>query len=168
MILQSLLILIASLTVFLILTEILTIDIHYGEKTVIDFDLMIFGIRFTQTKKQDKKGRKKRFRPDFYTTTNIINTLISKSEITIHDISVFYPTTSPDEDAIKIGMCNALLSPALAYAESNSKNFILGNITFEKSANNNYRIALDISLRLYLISFLGTIIKLHLRKKEKG
>ena len=52
MIIQSLLIAIASLTVFLILTEVLTISISYGEKTVIDLDLTFFGIRLTKTKNE--------------------------------------------------------------------------------------------------------------------
>ena len=167
MIIQSLLVLIASLTVFLVLTEILTIDISYGDKTVIDFDLMIFGIRFTQTKKQNRKGRKKRFRPDFYTVMSIINTLIGESEITVRRISVFYPQSSPDENAFKEGLCSSLLYPALAYAKVSSKNFILGNITFENSANNNYRIALDITLELPLISFLIILMITRMRNRRK-
>lgn len=167
MVIQSLLYLIASLTVFLILTEILTIDISYGKQMIIDFDLMIFGIRFTQSKKKNKKGRKKRFRPDFYTLTSTVKTLISKSEVTVHRIAVSYPYKSPSENAIKIGLFNSLLSSALAYTEANSKKFRLGNITFEDSANNNYKIALDLSLKLSLISFLGTFLKLRLRGVRK-
>ena len=95
MILQSLLYLLASLTVFLILTEVITIDISYGEKTVIDFNFMLFGIRFTESEKADRKGRKKRFRPDFYTVTNLIKHLLHNSEVIVHRIAVLYPPKTP-------------------------------------------------------------------------
>ena len=167
MILQSLIITIASLSVFLIFTEILTIDIFHGEKTVIDFNLMIFGIRFTQTKNKKKKGRKKRFRSAFYTLKNIVEPIIRKSELSINSIRVFYPHATPFINAIKVGIFNSAISSALAYVEANSKKFRLGTITYEDSANNNYRIVFDISLKLSLLSFFFAVVKAGLHKKRK-
>ena len=164
MIIQSLLYLLASLTVFLILTEVLTIDISYGDSTVIEFNLMIFGIRFTKAKSKNKKGRKKRFRPDFYTLATIIKLALSKSEIILHRLILLYPDKTPAANAIKIGALNSLLSAAVAYADGNSKNFYLGNISFENSANNSYKIMLDASLRISLLDFLIIIIRLHLSR----
>lgn len=170
MIIQSLLIAIASLTVFLILTEVLTISISYGEKTVIDLDLTFFGIRLTKTKneKQNKKGRKKRFRPDFYTITEFIRRLFSKSDVTVRFIRVYYPDDDPAESAIKIGLFNSLISTAIAYAEAYSKKFQPGNITFLESANNSYKIEFDISLRLSLISFIAVLIRLQSGRRSEG
>ena len=167
MIIQSLLYMIASLTVFLVLTEILTIDISYGDQTVIDFDLMIFGIRFTQSKTNNKKGRKKRFRPDFYTIRNILDRLLNKSDLTVRSVEIYYPHGEPSSNAIKVGACNSFLSVILAYAEANSKKFKLGKITYADSANNNYKIVFNINLKLSLLSFLNTVIKLRLQRKSR-
>ena len=167
MIIQSLLYMIVSLTVFLVLTEILTIDISYGDQTVIDFDLMIFGLRFTQSKTNTKKGRKKRFRPDFYTVKNTLDELLSKSDLNVRSVEIYYPYGEVSANAIKVGACNSILSAILAYAEANSKKFKLGKITYADSANNNYKIVFNVNIELSLLSFLNTVIKLRLQRKSR-
>ena len=54
MVIQSLLLLLTSLTVFLIITEILTINISYGKNIVIDINFTVLALRLINDKNNKK------------------------------------------------------------------------------------------------------------------
>lgn len=168
MIIQSMLFLITSLTVFLILTEILTINISYGEVTVIDINLTIFAIRLTTKKNGNSSKRKKRRqRNSFKSILGLIFTASKKSDIVLQRLNISLPEGEPSGTAIKQGIYLSLISSVLAYAESKAKNLYIGNITFDNSANNNLKIAFDISFRISLMSFLASLC-IYMKRQKKG
>ncbi len=157
MIIQSLLYLIASLIVFLILTEVLTIDISYGDITVIDINFAVFAISFIDRKNTTRKKRNKSARNTFKNIISFVLSASRKSDIILHRLNLQLPEGEPAEYAINKGICFSLISSFLAYIENNSKNLYLGNISFNDSANNNSILTFDISFRISLLSFLGLL-----------
>ena len=166
MIIQSLLFLIASLIVFLILTEVLTIDISYGDITVIDVNFTVLAISFIDRKSNTRKKRKKNEKNNFKYISAFVLSASRKSDIILHRLNLRLPRTEPAQNALNKGICFSLLSSLLAYIESNSKNFYLGNISFDDSANNNSILTFDISFRISLLSFLGLLPRFIVNRRK--
>lgn len=164
---QSLLFLITSLTVFLILTEILKIDISYGDKTVVDFNFTIFAIRFTSDNSPNKKKKKRRNRRKISNFLYFISPILSKSEIVLHHISVLLPYDSPSDYAVKRGAYISLLSSLLAYVDAEAKKLVVNDITFGVSANNNYKISYSVSFTVSLLNFLTFLPVFFKRRHEE-
>ena len=164
---QSLLFLITSLTVFLILTEILTVNVFYGETTVIDINLTVFGIRLTESSDPINGKKKQRKKSKVGAIKDFVIAASEKSEITVRYINFSMPKDEPAQVAIKQGIYISLLSSLLAYAENKAKNLYIGNITFDNSANNNLKISFDISFKISLIALLSSLCTYAKRRNRK-
>ena len=161
MIIQSLLFLLTSLTVFLIFTEILTINISYEKNTVIDINFTVLALRLINDKdnKKTTKRKKKKIK-DLRSLKNIILLISRKCEVTIHEIYIPFKALRPSNFAIKKGLYTTLLSYLLSYIENNSKKLKVNNIIIDDSGNNNYTPSFYISLKLSLITLLTLLPKL--------
>ncbi len=163
---QSLLFLVTSLTVFLILTEILTIDIFYGEKTIVDFNFTIFAIRFTSSDSKREKKKKRRNSKNIPSVLRFISPILSKSEIVLHNLYISLPSDSPSDYAIKRGIYISLMSAVFAYIDTAAKKFTANDITFHVSANNNYKVSYRVSFTVSLLNFL-TFLPIFIKRRHE-
>ena len=89
MVIQSLLLLLTSLTVFLIITEILTINISYGKNIVIDINFTVLALRLINDKNNKKASKRRRKKNrNLLFLKNILLLVSRKSEVTIHEIYI--------------------------------------------------------------------------------
>lgn len=152
---EAIIFLTVSLSVFLIFTEVITLDILYSDETVVEIGLTIFAIQFTKNKKQKQKSPKKRKKrrgaADIYP---FITALIPRSEISIREISFGIRARDPAEYALKRGASILIVSSMLAYAEENAKKFSFSNIKLTFSEHNNSDITVNAQIRISLTDIL--------------
>ena len=165
----SLLFLIASLSIFLILTEVLTIDIFYDENLILDLNFTIFAIRFTKSEHRSENNKKKRRRRNFTASSlfDIISPALNKCEVVLHHLNISLPADSPNKCVTRQYLYVSVISPVFAYVEAKSKKFSLNDITFDVSANNNYKISYRISFEISLIDFFTFFVLFRHRSHER-
>lgn len=151
--LSSVLLMLISLTAFLILTEIVTVNILYDEALQIDFNLMVFGVSFTKKKTQKNKSKKRKKSPaSAKAVIGFISRLAERSEITLRSISIPNTNAAPSATAIGQGFLSVILAALLGFGKNNAKKFTLLSINNSDSENNS--IKFDVGIKITLFNFI--------------
>ena len=156
---QAIIYLFASLFIFLILTEIITINFYYGEVIIIDINFMIFAVKFTKRRKQkeDNKNEKKHGRAGKDIFLLFLSSIIRKSDIILHRLDLSLPNKDPAANAIKYGIYTSFISSLLAFAEENSKNFSSDNIIISYSDHNSLKAVIDARIKISLLDIIISV-----------
>ena len=150
----ALIFLLTSLLAFLILTEIITVNIFHDGVTVIDVNLIIFAIRYTKSVSTAAENKKygKRSIAAVPAVFSYLTRIIEKSYIDIREFSLRRDSGSAASLAIGTGVFNSLIAVAVAYAKKNAKKFTSANITYSASEHNNLK--LDAKITISLLNFI--------------
>ena len=152
---EALIFLFLSLSVFLILTEIVTVDLVYGISTSVQISLNVFALKFTKSKERDvKPPRRKRRFPARGAIYRILSVLIPRSEIHVRELSLGFNASDPASYALRRGFLLLFISPLLAFAEKNAGKFTADNITLGVSEHNNHDVRMSISIRISLLDII--------------
>ncbi len=167
---EALIFLTVSLSVFLIMTEIVTLDLTYGDITSVQISFNIFALRFT---KSDRIGKKRARRRSRFRIRGIIypalSALIPRSEIYVRELSLGIYASDPAVYALRRGFSLLFISPLLAFAEENAKKFTLDNITLGVSEHNNSDVRMNISIKISLLDIIiGLISALMSARRNYG
>ena len=153
----------ASLLVFLILTEIVTVTFIYNKFWMAKINFMIFAVQLSETDKSqvtkrsnEKKGKKS-------TLLNLYKPflrLIRASDIYIPSVSLAIKAENPITYALLRSSYFSFISAGFAALSSVSRNFEHGNIIITNSEHNKSEVALDARIKCSLLSFLRFCISL--------
>lgn len=153
--------LISALAIFLILTEVLTIKLHYGENYSIEFHFIVFALvlKNSPLKEKRQKNKKRNKQKNFHFFYSLVLILMRHSTVRINNFTVSLPKSKPMNDALNYGICSGLISSLLSFAENNSKFFEASNITLFHSEHNTLKKELDAELKLSLIDAFISYVK---------
>ena len=146
-----------ALFVFLIFTEILTVDILYDKSPELDFNLNILGIRLrpedTVKRKKQRKRRKKRARKDaFAALMPVILYVLSHSHTEIKGLHLTIDSNDAADFFIKRGVLTSFINSVLTLIEENSKTFSKENIIICASDNTNIKFYVKLTVPLMFIA----------------
>lgn len=165
----ALLYLMASLLVFLILTEVVTINIKYDNVWIAKISLMIFAIQISQSKKRKSKAslkKKRQRKPPVMRLCKSIYRLAGASNIFIRNITLKINSENPISYALIRGSYLSLISAGMAALSSKGRNFRYGNIIITPSVHNKNELFLNASIECSLIAFLRFCISLVISNKK--
>lgn len=177
----SLICIFASLLIFIILTETLTIYISQRDHiTAYEIHFIVFAI-VLRKEKQTKKHYKKRFSDNKNKIfKSFLPKLIKSSEITVNNIEIYLPSSNPFADALRHGIYSSFLSSLIAFGESNTHFFKTRNIKLINSEHNKITTFIDIKFKITLLDalicfvlylceriFKGTRRKTYVRKQNE-
>lgn len=160
---ESLIFLLASLLIFLVLTEAITLRALYGtEERVIIIDFMLFGIRLNlNNKKRNNKRRRKKqskkAKPQFTAIKPATEYLLSKSTIKISYLNIKTASHEPSDTALRSAGIVSALSAMFALIDAYSKKFSYDNIFIGVSDNNKTELAFDISIEAHILSLVASL-----------
>ncbi len=146
-----------SLTAFLIISEIITINLFYqNSETLVEFNFTIFAValNFSKDKKRHQRQKLKRFRLSPYALKKIAFYFIKKSEIIIYDLVSSLPSEDPATDSLRYGIYNLFLSSLLVFAKENSKKFSADNIILGYSDHNKTELIFKAQFKISLVNIL--------------
>ena len=148
-----------SLIIFLILTEIITVNIKYYETSYIDINFMIFGIcLFPKGKRKsnvsrDKKDKKKTKK---YTSLRYaFKYLLNHSYINLKELNLTIPDATPKNSALFCAGGIFVSDAILNCIYQNSKNFKSGKIFVGACDNNSFKLEFNTKITF---SFLSAVI----------
>ncbi len=167
---EALIFLSASLFVFLILTEILTINIIRADTTVVEVNFMISAIRFTKKEKASNKRKQKRRVPipPIGIIAAYLSRLASKSDIHIRSLVLSGSAPTPSAEALRSGIYNSAISVILGIIEENAKKFTAEHISISVSEHNKLQVDTKITISLLdliicTVPFIKDVLVLKLR-----
>ena len=158
---QAFIYLLASLSVFLVLTEIVTVNIIYDGDFTLEIGLMIFAVRLTTAKRGVTKSRVKRSvqkRLGKSLLPNLTLIILEKGKISVRSFHFSLPANSPFSSAIKYGIIVSLLSSVLSLQNQKNIFFNPKNITAAYSDNNKIKALIDVRIEIYLIKLIVNLI----------
>lgn len=159
----ALLYLSASLLVFLILTEVITVSLNYDRLWMAKINFMIFAVQLSQSESSQKKKsskKRRRRRPAILRLYKLIYRLGRRSDVYINTLAIKISSDNPYEYAITRGAYLSLLSAGAAALISAGRNFSYDNIIITNSEHNKTEVILDVKFKCSLISFLFFCISL--------
>ncbi|MBQ9070345.1 MAG: hypothetical protein IJY23_03245 [Clostridia bacterium] len=152
----ALIYLFASLLIFLILTEVITVRIVRGDESFFDVNLTLFAIRLTPIKNNDTKKSKKKSKKSNIRSALILE-ILRKSKIVVREFKLTIPEKDPANNAFRGGVYTSVLSSIIAYAEENVAFFHADNIIIDYSAHNELKTTLDADITVRLSSVIGCV-----------
>lgn len=162
-----------ALTVFLIFTEVLTVDIFYYEDIELNLNLNILGIKLTPervVKRNEKRKNKKKStkKEVFSTLIPAINFLLHRSEVEIKHLSVEIKQSEASEFFIRKGICLSFINSFMILLEGNSKIFAKENIIITTSDNNNIKFYVKLTVPLlHVLTALFVYLKERFFRKRR-
>jgi hypothetical protein len=165
----ALLYLMASLLVFLILTEIVTINIKYDNRFVVKINLMIFAVQISQSAQSESTAslkKKKRKRPAILRLYKSAYRLIGASDIFIRNLTLKIASENPISYALTRGTYLSVISAGMAMLSSTGRNFKYGNIIVTSSVHNKTEVTVNANIKCSLVAFLYFCISLVIGKRK--
>lgn len=161
--------LIASLLVFLILTETLTVRFVYSDVKRIDVDLNVIGVSLFPTRSRKRKKEKESMHSPRRSLERIlsIGAWLSVATLKVNSLTVSIAASEPMELALKRAAAYSFISALFAYASERSAFFCADNIIINASGNNKSELSFDIELEAALLRFIAAAIALFLRRAGK-
>ena len=166
---QGLIFFIASLLVFIIFTETVTIKVLFDKKTVIQIHFTVFALYLEESDAsssktgKERKGRKRR-RRDTATLFSYLKKLIPYSHISVTDLTLYLPQNDPAKYVLIRTGAISFISAVMTYARSKADFFQYRDITVKASDNNNLAATLNMSITVSLLRILtasAVLIKKH-------
>ncbi len=144
----------ASLIVFFILTELITLDIYYDEVLTVNINFMVFALRLSKKQSNVSGGRGKSFRPPINALKSFITRLLKVSFLYVKKLHVFISAKTPFSYAISHGAYSSFISTCLIFAEQACKKFAYDNILVAQSDHTKSKICFNIKIEFTLYSLL--------------
>lgn len=146
----------AALTVFIVLTDSITIDLKIGENYIITVNFMVFAITFKRDKNErngrfSKKSKRKKNNHFWY---SLLMLIIPRSSIKINSLHVILPDGSPHINSISYGIAASLISSFIVFLEYNSKFFEATNIRISYSEHNTLKKELEAEFKISILDLL--------------
>lgn len=163
---QGLIFFIASLSVFIIFTETVTIRVIFNKKTVIQIHFTVFALHLEESDAPStkiRKGRRHR-RRNTATLLSYFKGLIPYAELSVTEFTLNLPQNDPARYVLLRTGAISFVSAAVIYASSKANFFQYRDITVKASDNNNLAATLDVSMTvslLRILSALAVLIKKH-------
>ena len=144
------------LAAFLLLTEILTVNIVLSDEKTVEFNLMIFALSLKFGKGRSRGRKKSRKRPNISAVWRFVVSVAEVSEIVIKSLSIPLPDAAPGKEALARGLLFSAVAAFVGFAKENAGFFSLSSIFFNQSAHNNLK--LEASVKVPLLRFLTRLI----------
>ena len=152
------------LIIFLIFTEIITVNLRISDKAEIDVNFMIFAISFKKPPKNNNtaKKSKRKVKLPIGAYLKLLFSVLRTSEIILRRASVDVSSSDPFIGVLNQGLYSTILGAAISYAEANSKKFTFDNIKYTDTEHNNIKLdaGIVIPMRELIVSFVPFLYEL--------
>ena len=158
---EAILYVFAALMNFFVLTEIITVKLHFGENHTVELGFIIFAIVFKKTKsyRRIRAARSSRLTKLRATRYAFILTLLKRCDVEVRSLRIFIPDSTPSKNALRFGLYNGLVYSFLAFLENNSSFFTASNITLSYSEHNKLKKQLEAEFKISLLDvFISAIL----------
>ena len=140
-------------TLFLILTESITIRLYNRDSLAFDVNFMIFGVTVKHFEKRKSASKNAKF-GNKIAVFNFFTFILKHSEVTLSEFKISTVSTTPYDAAIANGMLYAIFAILYQLLCTYSANLKYDNINFRPTEHTNASMNLDIRITTDLLSLI--------------